>query len=981
MLATEDGDDQDQQHTIDLRVKNLILQNFNTSKSYYNYAEKSNSNIKQTTTYLHFLRKTRRKNTNQRFKALWPAKKTRQCQTLNAFYQTLLVKPSTLARAAEMSVGARIISNTHIINNQLDYRGAWSCREMKEEREYERYKKETSFIQQTAKVKNKENLYSRHNVSATYDRKLQACEVKAQFKYSCIVKSCNCRKSYFRSRSDASKRGRFFWKDIRKSCLSRSNNRATNGSFHRRSHINERLCTRKKRRLRRRRKRKELNIEIFEDHLINKRFYEQLTTTTNLALVVTSNATEFHKSALIHSQQAQIKRSPTKTTEEATIHATATHNNTPTCASTVAQLAKASCIKSIIKNHLLPATASLPKKVIHSHESSNKNSCNNNVIGVQQHVASSNRLATIKACHASTKFEMSTTASSMARSSSTSTAHPAALAIRLPAFYAVTTLRLFLTTLTTLIASSTPTTFTTTKYSWLFLWIYVNLTARVALAGYHEKRLLHDLLDPYNTLERPVLNESDPLQLSFGLTLMQIIDVDEKNQLLVTNVWLKLEWNDMNLRWNTSDYGGVKDLRIPPHRIWKPDVLMYNSADEGFDGTYQTNVVVRNNGSCLYVPPGIFKSTCKIDITWFPFDDQRCEMKFGSWTYDGFQLDLQLQDETGGDISSYVLNGEWELLGVPGKRNEIYYNCCPEPYIDITFAIIIRRRTLYYFFNLIIPCVLIASMALLGFTLPPDSGEKLSLGVTILLSLTVFLNMVAETMPATSDAVPLLGTYFNCIMFMVASSVVSTILILNYHHRNADTHEMSEWIRIVFLCWLPWILRMSRPGRPLILEFPTTPCSDTSSERKHQILSDVELKERSSKSLLANVLDIDDDFRHNCRPMTPAGTLPHNPAFYRTVYGQGDDGSIGPIGSTRMPDAVTHHTCIKSATEYELGLILKEIRFITDQLRKEDEENDIANDWKFAAMVVDRLCLIIFTMFTILATIAVLLSAPHIIVS
>lgn len=68
------------------------------------------------------------------------------------------------------------------------------------------------------------------------------------------------------------------------------------------------------------------------------------------------------------------------------------------------------------------------------------------------------------------------------------------------------------------------------------------------------------------------------------------------------------------------------------------------------------------------------------------------------------------------------------LSGVPGKRNEIYYNCCPEPYVDVTFAIIIRRRTLYYFFNLIVPCVLIASMALLGFTLPPDSGEKLSLG-------------------------------------------------------------------------------------------------------------------------------------------------------------------------------------------------------------------------------------------------------------
>lgn len=54
--------------------------------------------------------------------------------------------------------------------------------------------------------------------------------------------------------------------------------------------------------------------------------------------------------------------------------------------------------------------------------------------------------------------------------------------------------------------------------------------------------------------------------------------------------------------------------------------------------------------------------------------------------------------------------------------------------------------------------------------------------------------------------------------------------------------------------------------------------------------------------------------------------------MYAQSFRQGDDGSIGPIGSTRMPDAVTHHTCIKTQTEYELSLILKEIRFITDQV-------------------------------------------------
>ncbi len=73
----------------------------------------------------------------------------------------------------------------------------------------------------------------------------------------------------------------------------------------------------------------------------------------------------------------------------------------------------------------------------------------------------------------------------------------------------------------------------------------------------------------------------------------------------------------------------------------------------------------------------------------------------------------------------------------PAKRTLLYYDCCPEPYVDITFTIHIKRRTLYYGFNLIIPCIILSSMTLLGFSLPPDSGEKLQLGVTILLSMTV----------------------------------------------------------------------------------------------------------------------------------------------------------------------------------------------------------------------------------------------------
>ena len=73
-------------------------------------------------------------------------------------------------------------------------------------------------------------------------------------------------------------------------------------------------------------------------------------------------------------------------------------------------------------------------------------------------------------------------------------------------------------------------------------------------------------------------------------------------------------------------------------------------------------MVVFSNGDCLWVPPGLFLSTCKINIAWFPFDDQQCAMKFGSWTYDGGAINLTLQADTG-DISSFIENGEWQLVG------------------------------------------------------------------------------------------------------------------------------------------------------------------------------------------------------------------------------------------------------------------------------------------------------------------------------
>lgn len=142
-----------------------------------------------------------------------------------------------------------------------------------------------------------------------------------------------------------------------------------------------------------------------------------------------------------------------------------------------------------------------------------------------------------------------------------------------------------------------------------------------------ERRLIHDLLDGYDTNVRPVENSSLPVDVYMTLTPQQLIDVDEKNQVVKMNVWLKFVWHDHQLTWEPSDYDGVADIRFPSDHVWHPDVLLYNSVDSEFDATYQSNVVIYSDGTINWIPPGVVMISCRMDMTWFPFDEQVCWMK------------------------------------------------------------------------------------------------------------------------------------------------------------------------------------------------------------------------------------------------------------------------------------------------------------------------------------------------------------------
>ncbi|UYV76004.1 nAChRa8 [Cordylochernes scorpioides] len=338
-----------------------------------------------------------------------------------------------------------------------------------------------------------------------------------------------------------------------------------------------------------------------------------------------------------------------------------------------------------------------------------------------------------------------------------------------------------------------------------WLVVAVLAAAAVGVAGHSDAIRLHDdLLSDYNRLIRPVSNHSSKVIIGLGLKLTQLIDIT---------------WHDYKLTWDPNKYGGVEMIHVPAEHIWLPDIVLFNNYDGNYEVTLMTKAIVYFTGDIVWNPPALYRSTCEIDVEYFPFDEQSCLMKFGSWTYDGYEVDLrhkkQKDDDSnvaiGIDMSEFYKSVEWDILLVPAKYNREYYECCSEPYPDITFNITMRRKTLFYTVNLIIPCVGISFLTVLVFYLPSDSGEKVSLSISILVSLTVFFLLLAEIIPPTSLAVPLLGKYLLFTMILVTLSIAVTVGVLNVHFRSPSTHKMSHWVRRIFIHVMPRLLLMRRP--------------------------------------------------------------------------------------------------------------------------------------------------------------------------
>ena len=151
------------------------------------------------------------------------------------------------------------------------------------------------------------------------------------------------------------------------------------------------------------------------------------------------------------------------------------------------------------------------------------------------------------------------------------------------------------------------------------------------------------------------------------------------------------------------------------------------------------------------------------------------------------------------DLSDYVNSGTWDIIDCPGVINYTQDDMEGHRKALITFTLHIRRKTLFYTVNLIIPCVLISFLSVCVFYLPADAGEKMTMCISILLALVVFLLLVSKILPPTSITIPLIAKYLLFTFIMNIVTIVITVIIINWNFKTPRTHRMPGWVRAVCL--------------------------------------------------------------------------------------------------------------------------------------------------------------------------------------
>lgn len=251
------------------------------------------------------------------------------------------------------------------------------------------------------------------------------------------------------------------------------------------------------------------------------------------------------------------------------------------------------------------------------------------------------------------------------------------------------------------------------------------------------------------------------VEVQLGLNIYQIEDIDVAHGTMVLHAWLRLEWLDARLSWNSSDWGGVEQMTAhgakpllpgPKYKTWVPDVELYNGASSVYDVPHK-DVMISSDGTVFWSRPGKLKVLCSFTgLQNFPTDLLTCTLKFGGWSFDDRAQNLTFySDPVVSENIPDVSFLEYEIKGITYERGVERWACCPGGWPFLLYTFTITRHLKYYIWKIVAINAMLTFLSFGVFFTHPRAINRQHFSSTMLLTVITFDIFVDSLFPMCKD--------------------------------------------------------------------------------------------------------------------------------------------------------------------------------------------------------------------------------------
>ncbi|PIK35928.1 putative acetylcholine receptor subunit beta-like 1-like [Apostichopus japonicus] len=289
-----------------------------------------------------------------------------------------------------------------------------------------------------------------------------------------------------------------------------------------------------------------------------------------------------------------------------------------------------------------------------------------------------------------------------------------------------------------------------------------------------------------------------------------------------------MRWTDERLSWNASEFGGEDIVIMFIDEIWTPKVFIPNVLDSdslSIISPERGSILLTSDGSVNLGTPLLVATQCPINKT-LPFHGT-----------------LQSTDWTFSKITSHN-----HTFQIPDFATNL-------PVANVSASIVcimLDRNPTYYIRTLMVPSTLLCIMAFMTFVAPPDSGERISLSVSMVIGLTVFQLLVADILPATNERSPILSAYLTTTFVLAGATVPFSLVNITIAYGDSAILALKyRWLRKLCLDYLPRLTAVpsySERIRTLHDETAQTNLTESSPNRNDQGVSLASLEKLVSRS-------------------------------------------------------------------------------------------------------------------------------------